>query len=95
MRGSVKYQVEGAKMTIETGVQPSGRVTRQPMSDYHYHNRDERGNLISIEVFGLGKIARSENALNLGEWDKAENPKRKSKNSNNKGGGGKSTKHKK
>ena len=76
MQGSVKYQIEGAKLTIITGVEANGKITRYPISDLHFHNRDEKGNLISIEIFGLSKVARSEKAVNFGEWGNPEKPKK-------------------
>ena len=76
MQGSVKYQIEGAKLTIETGVEANGKITRYPISDLHFHNRDDKGNLISIEIFGLSKVARSEKAVNFGEWGKPEKSKK-------------------
>ena len=76
MQGSVKYQIEGAKLTIVTGVEANGKITRYPTSDLHFHNRDEKGNLISIEIFGLSKVARSEKAVNFGEWGEPEKSKK-------------------
>ena len=32
--GSVKYQLEGSRLTIETGITPSGQITRVATSDY-------------------------------------------------------------
>ena len=72
MLGSAKYQLEGSRLTIITGVEPSGTITRYPISDYYAQYRDEDGNIISIEINGLSTIARSEVAINFGEWSEVE-----------------------
>ena len=73
--GSVKYQLEGSKLTIETGVTPSGQITRVATSDYSAQFIDEKKNLIRIEIYGLQKVARMEKAFNFGEWGDVEKPK--------------------
>ena len=73
--GSVKYQLEGSRLTIETGITPSGQVTRVATSDYSSQFVDEKKNLIRIEIYGLQKVARMEKAFNFGEWGEAEKPK--------------------
>ena len=75
MLGSVKYQIEGSKWTIETGVTPKGQITRIPVSDFHFHYRDEKGSLIRIEILGIGKVARMEASVNFGEWGDAKKVK--------------------
>ena len=72
MLGSVKYQIEGSKLTIITGLTPVGKITRIPTSDFAFQNQDEKKNLISIEIFGLGKVGRSEKAINFGDWNVPE-----------------------
>ncbi len=79
MLGSIKYQIEGSKLTIETGITPKGKITRFPITDFHFHYRDEKGNLIRIEILGLGKVARMETAVNFGEWGNAEKAKTRKK----------------
>ena len=72
--GSVKYQLEGSRLTIETGINPSGQITRVATSDYSAQFIDEKKNLIRIEIYGLQKVARMEKAFNFGEWGEDKNP---------------------
>ena len=72
--GSVKYQLEGSKLTIETGIEPRGSLTRVPTSDYSAQFVDEKNNLIRIEIYGLQKVARMEKAFTFGEWGEDKNP---------------------